>query len=266
MAKARAHVRNISASLAYALVLAACGVNRVGIQEEIARTWTHGWIVVGNELTGRQYGISGEINDKLPEVRQALAGKGRYPVVVYLHGCKGINWETNSVSDHLTDWTRAERYALVMADSFKRSDRAERCLRLRNMELRIEEARYAYRQLAQEPWVDPSAVVLIGQSEGGAAASRYSGDEFAAVVVLGYDCYGRAVEVPKNRPLLTMIGEFDPWRQTGARCSVYGHPPPSQAVVVPGGVHNLGPFPGVAETVRGFLRDVRRNSSVSDAR
>jgi len=162
-------------------------------------------------------------------------GKGqagvKVPAVVVLHGCTGIGAEAESYRFTLP----FQGFAVFIPDSFARPGRRPNCnpyRRTTNLapgveKLRLEEVEDLLRRLSAIPWIDQRRLYLIGFSEGGVAAAQYGGHAFRRIVITAWHCHGRdgarGIAVPPEIPLLTIIGENDPWYRSrpGRDCSAF---------------------------------------------
>src|SRR4029077_18683011 len=107
--------------------------------------------------------------------------KGKYPLVVYMHGCSGPN-------SHYVDLFRNLGYPVIAVNSLARP-RAAVCPTGRDtVMLRFEEVKLVLERTAGWDWVDRSRLVLAGFSEGGITAAKYHGNEFKARVIFGFTC------------------------------------------------------------------------------
>ena len=161
----------------------------------------------------------------------------RWPVVVFLHGCKGYGLYTTRVAEYYL----AAGMVVVAPNSMNRPGRTAMCnsgqMAYRAI-LRRQEARYAAEQLLALSWVDPGKMVLAGQSEGGNSVAAYSGDEFAAHIITGTNCShnGGSVSAPSGTPVLAIKGSIDTTYPDGS-CSVRRTDGGSRSIVIPNEGH-----------------------------
>lgn len=92
----------------------------------------------------------------------------KYPVVIYLHGCNGINFPHDPL------WAKELNslgFVVMVLDSFARPDRKSNCdivakqgngKFLEADRYRQEEINYAYKQLKKLSWVDTSKIFFNG--------------------------------------------------------------------------------------------------------
>ncbi len=195
--------------------------------------WAETRIGLPATITGR-LPVFGRVRDR------ALAaylgsGKGqagvKVPAAVVLHGCTGIGAEAESYRFTLP----FQGFAVFIPDSFARPGRRPNCnpyRRTTNLtpgveRLRLEEVADILHRLSAIPWVDSRRLYLVGFSEGGVAAAQYGGHAFRRIVITAWHCHGRdgarGIAVPPEIPLLTIIGENDPWyrNRPGRDCSAF---------------------------------------------
>ena len=195
-----------------------------------------------------------------------IASGGRWPVVLYLHGCNGIGG-----FDFFRRLARAG-YVVVAPDSLARDYRPLQCdpksvtggANLFVYEFRLAEISYALQQLAAADWVDPDNLFLIGASEGGVAAALYRGGEFRARIIAMWTCQGqplvRGISAPPGTPILTVVRADDPWydptRTAGQKgdCREFlEQRPGSRSIVAQGTNHNVFNDPQLVRQMVQFL-------------
>lgn len=156
------------------------------------------------------------------------------PVVIYLHGCVGIN------RNHDGNWASLlaqQGYIVVLPDSMARSGRLTNCdprLKIRTnafpavYEYRQQEISYALSQVMASPWADKKNIFLMGHSEGGIAAAQSPHPEFAGKIISAWTCNDRkdpafdGIFSPPDLPILAMASLDDEWRKGTAhegRCA-----------------------------------------------
>ncbi len=199
--------RNIASRLAAVLfgtafVLAACQAT-TGESDKL--TWDRGFVHIpgsGGKCSLRMIGFEDAREDCLAP--QPNGTSGLLPVVLFLHGCGGINQRQYHVMELFTNLG----YVTFMPDSFARPNRWKACGATRQIQhLRFAEIAHALSEFKKIPWIDQSRLVLAGFSEGGVIAGRYSGSEFKARVVLGWGCVGGGLT--GEGPLLNLVGKRD---------------------------------------------------------
>jgi len=138
------------------------------------------------------------------------------PAVVFLHGCSGLNGRQ---FDHISIFNELG-YVVFAPSSFARPNRSSSCGRANSvLGWRHEEARLMLERVRQFDWVDQNRVVLAGFSEGGIAAAEYGGDDFNAVVAIGFGCSKRNFKASSNIPALHINGRHDTEVSDNSLCS-----------------------------------------------
>ena len=203
----------------------------------------------------------------------------RHPVIVFLHGCWGMD------TDEHHNW--ASLFAslgllVVMPDSFARSSRKPNCGSLEHNggehphvhPMRLEEVEHAVRQIRRQPWHDGRHLFLAGYSEGAIAAVRTPTTGLRGVIALSWTCTHRqyppldGIALPRETPLLTIAVDNDPWMSTPNLAGDCGQKmtgrPDAQHIALPGqpGIVRLAKRAG-----RKFLNipiDHRENHATSE--
>lgn len=153
----------------------------------------------------------------LPKSIEFLNSPSKYPVMIYMHGCAGLN-------DDSREWARTIKnlgFIVIQPDSFAIPGRKSNCdpqnqraqiiqgfdsFRLRNQELF-----QARNELLKLSWVNQDRVFLMGHSEGGMTVSRTSAMGFKAVIASGYWCH-EALQIKHGAaPFLLLNWQEDPW-------------------------------------------------------
>jgi dienelactone hydrolase len=195
------------------------------------------------------------------------SGTGPFPAVVAMHGCGGL-YDRNGEPDARTrDWgTRlAEQgFVVLFPDSFGPRGVSSQCRTrervARPSRERRDDAHAARHWLEKQDFVKPTAVSLLGWSNGGSAAlyavrkerlsrpgrgMRVIGADFARAVAFYPGCRAPADKgrYQARMPLLILIGEADDW--TPARyCAALAAPTKSGSSLVsivtyPGAYHDF---------------------------
>ena len=137
----------------------------------------------------------------------------------------------------------------------------------RAIRFRVAEANFAIREARKLPWIDPDNVFLMGHSEGGITASKFTGESVNARIVEGATChYGwpdwSGLDAPESEPVLALLGANDPWQRgkpwQGKHCgSLMSSSNGSNSIVVTEGEyadrHGVLFDPGVWDAVAAFL-------------
>ena len=208
------------------------------------------WLGTGAALAGTLVEIP-NVSDQPPRLLGYLArpdGDGPFPAVVVLHGCAGLAGAGSlQLADQLKDWG----YVALTVDSLGPRGLTTAC-----GGSFIDQAGDAYaalRYLAQQTFVAPERVAVLGNSMGGYSAlyavdrdlmARYfrqSGERFRAAVAYYPSC-GIPATVT-TAPALILIGELDDWN-SAARCrDMVAHARPESApidlIVYPGAHHGF---------------------------
>jgi len=176
-------------------------------QEDTARTWTAAEVF----LPGKFF----------PTTVDDVHLDKPAPVVVYIHGCAGLDTSLR----YLAKWLNERGYVVVAPNSFARHERPLNCdskdkVYGKNLEVlsyREAEIEYAARQLEQLSWADPHRLFLIGHSEGGDAASRTRAKEFRGIVISGSSCFN-GIQAPDDVAALAVYSDNDTWNKRSQRC------------------------------------------------
>jgi len=113
-------------------------------------------------------------------------GSGPFPAVIMLHGCAGLWTDSGKLSAREADWTArlvGAGYAVLLPDSFRPRGVSALCNdRIRSLMPadRAQDAFGARDWLAQQPFIAPKRVGLIGWSNGGSTALEVAGEPAAA--------------------------------------------------------------------------------------
>lgn len=189
----------------------------------------------------------------------------RLPVLVFLHGCTGIQLEEGTVEE----LAPKAGFAVVFPDSFARKVRERNC----NLgdysdgqfpaayPYRWAEAEYVRARLAEAAWVDQDRVVLGGFSEGGIATALYERGSYAGYLVMGWTCHSprpriAGLRVPTTAPLLTVVMVRDPrtdWPGWRGDCGAWMASAAARSLVIDGAGHGVQSHPEARRAVRDFL-------------
>jgi len=235
------------------VLLSGVGSSTLADKSAVATTWNEGYVsMLENYLCGlaRIGHPDTEKECLIPGVPDA---KEPVPAVIFLHGCSG--W--NNRQARVMDLIKYNGFTTFSPNSFARPGRKRKCGRVGRytINLRLEEIRYALKQIRKLPWIDQSRLVLAGFSEGGLAAARYKGGEFKAVIVMGWGCRRGILSPPNHVPVLNIVGKNDYETRWGNRlCNVRGRPN-SKAVHVDAG-HDISQDPASGDQINVFLEKV----------
>lgn len=168
-----------------------------------------------------------ELGEDISLEIHAPSGAGPHPAVLLLHGCSGLTERVEAGLRAHAEVLVSAGYMAVIADSFSRRNKAggRVCESLGELNLaryyRTKDAFAVKAYLESRGDVDPGAIFLIGQSNGGSvaliAAMRKTVEEEAsrapfAGVVAYYPWCGALDRYPElASPLLVLGGEADDW-------------------------------------------------------
>jgi len=184
---------------------------------ELQRTWEEAWVTLPSDSRIGYERLSVEaLPTKLAEGNEAL------PVVVYAHGCTGLNETASEVGRFLA---RAG-YLVIAPDSFARAEKPVSCnpvgpvggLHREVLGWRQAEVKNAIERARTLPNVDPERVFLMGFSEGGITTATMSGVPVAGRVIEGWTCHAgwseyKGLNAPPEEPVLAIVAAEDPWFQ-----------------------------------------------------
>lgn len=138
------------------------------------------------------------------------------PVVVFSHGCGGIN-------DHERKWAnylKSENFIVVLPNSFGIPGRPTNCIatlpnrsvwRVPVDELRPAEAEYALLKIKEQDWADKNNIFLMGFSEGGMAVHNIKSEGYGAMIMSGFPCALRGpIKSSMDTPMLALNWKSDP--------------------------------------------------------
>ena len=187
------------------------------LADEARRTFDAAYVMI--EVEGEP--IEGKMSERFVQDK-LVALKKKRPTVIFMHGCAGLGLGNLRYMRLLA---RAG-YAVIAPDSFARRYRPETCIPSehghipgapfgRVSRMRQEEIHHAVYRVRRIHWADKKNLFLMGQSQGGAAAASYEGNEFSAHVIAGSTCW-RGVWMPLGTPALALYSKDDPWRRNRA--------------------------------------------------
>ena len=215
---------------------------------EIDKTWKYAFTklpakysATGTTRAAPAFRRYPSLDDWSRDVQEKLLKKGvdKVPVVLHMHGCEGIAPNDYRWADVYADMG----YITIVPNSFRRSNRKELCnagMWGYRSHLRIEEIDYARQQISRIPWVDNNRIILSGFSEGGNAISFYTGESFAAHIIIGANCShaGGTPRGPKNIPVLNIVGSMDDYGY-GDGCTINRSVGGSRRVIVKRAGHDV---------------------------
>ncbi len=185
---------------------------------EIKRTWNAALVRIPDAHSGL---IKFSMH-KMEEIN--IPQEKKYPTVIYLHGCSGV-WKGTY---QRIDFLAKNGFAVIAPLSFARKKYPKSCdvkkhqggLYRPTLKMRQYDAGYAIAQAKKLSWVDSKNIFLMGLSQGGITTATFNSKDPAASVnarvVEGWTCHAgweeyRGIKAPADEPVLTLVGENDPW-------------------------------------------------------
>ena len=202
------------------------------------------WIGSGTAVAGSLVEFA-NVSQQAPKLLGYLVrpiGEGSFPAVVVLHGCGGFSSHSAGIADTLGSWG----YVALAVDSLGPRGFSNHCGSF--FLGQAFDAYAAFRFLAQQEYVDPVRIAVLGQSMGGASTlsavdrdmtAQYFTERFTAAVAYYPGCDLAAATM--TAPTLILIGEADDWTPA-ERCRqmvAYVRPDsaPIALTVYPGAYH-----------------------------
>jgi dienelactone hydrolase len=187
-------------------------------------------------------------------------GSGPFPTVIALHGCGGLNGQSDQIQPRYRDWAEQllkDGNAVLLPDSYGSRELGPQCRvkerRVLARRERVADVMASRQWLLQQPWVAHDRISLIGWQHGASAvlwavrpqlASRKVEPDFRAAVAFYPDCrISSGLGWSARVPTLLLIGAGDDvssppaCRQMveGAR----GRSALARIVVYPGAAHDF---------------------------
>jgi len=223
------------------VLLSACVTTTPQTKEEI---WGQGWVSLPFSLMKSSHCRSGLIS----YLEENCSDK-QLPAVVFLHGCTGLN---DHQSAHM-DMFAQLGYPVFAPNSFARPGR--NCVPSDKMiNWRMEEIAIATNKLKQLSWIDENKLILAGHSQGGMAATAYDGNEFTAIVGMGFGCEQWSFQAPDNVAALQIVGKNDRKLPDIDLCSSDGRKKFKSVYVNTG--HSVYGDPNTVKTIHNFLNEM----------
>ncbi|MEA2940922.1 MAG: hypothetical protein QOD09_1451 [Bradyrhizobium sp.] len=187
-------------------------------------------------------------------------GSGPFPTVIALHGCGGLNGQSDQIQPRYRDWAEQllkDGNAVLLPDSYGSRELGPQCRakehRVHARRERVADILASRQWLSQQPWASQDRISLIGWAHGASAvlwavrpqlASRKGEPDFRAAVAFYPDCrISSGLGWSARVPTLLLIGARDDvssppaCRQMvdGAR----GRSALARIVVYPGAAHDF---------------------------
>ncbi len=199
-------------ALAAALILLLAVPAARADPRELERTWAAAVVW----LPGRNAPVRASVED----LRGWLAWNPSPTAVVFAHGCDGIG----RIGERIGRFLAEAGHLVVAPDSFARLDKPKSCEPARHrgglhrevLGWRQDELRYALLRLRSFPSLASAPIAVVGHSEGAIAVATAKLPPVAARVVEGWTCHAawpeyRGLAAPAEEPVLSLVGENDPW-------------------------------------------------------
>src|SRR3984885_12953101 len=153
-------------------------------------------------------------------------GSGPFPTVIALHGCGGLNGQSDRIEPRYRDWAEQllkDGNAVLLPDSYGSRELGPQCRvkerRVLARRERVADIMASRQWLAQQPWVSQDRVSLIGWANGASAllwavrpqlAPRKAEPDFRAAVAFYPDCrISSGLGWSARVPTLLLIGASD---------------------------------------------------------
>ena len=238
--------------------------------QELDRTWDRAIVHLPAEPGRSDWITTEELAARSAQSTQKL------PTVIYLHGCSGIWSGTHQRMKFLAD----NGFLVIAPASLAREVYPRSCdvetrkagLFRGTVVLRRNDAGHAIETARQLRIVDDSNMVLMGFSEGALTTVTFEAQNdrqrVRARVAEGWTCRAgwleyKGVKAPENEPVLTLVGENDPWYQdqwTKGECTPFLNAQNgSRSIVYRDGAmkdkHGLLEFETARQDVLAFLKE-----------
>jgi len=217
---------------------------------------------------GTSTSLGGYFKDVRPEFDK-ISSEKKIPLVIYLHGCAGIDFETLRDMEFLA----RNNYAVIVPDSFARNFRPKGCDPHAKkggffrgvLAMRLAEARHAHEVAKTLPWVDKHKIFMMGHSEGGIATAKYARGGLAGRIIMGWNCHAGWTEYagisgPRDEAIISFVASKESWLKSpnsyGDCGSFMGFRPNSESIVVDVSkpTHWVGYDPDVQKKILQFLK------------
>ncbi len=153
-------------------------------------------------------------------------GAGPFPTVIALHGCGGLNGQSDQIQPRYRDWAEQllkDGNAVLLPDSYGSRELGPQCRvkerRVLARRERVADIMASRQWLLQQPWVSQDRISLIGWAHGASAvlwavrpqlASRKAEPDFRSAVAFYPDCrISSGLGWSARVPTLLLIGAGD---------------------------------------------------------
>jgi dienelactone hydrolase len=187
-------------------------------------------------------------------------GAGPFPTVIALHGCGGLNGQSDQIEPRYRDWAEQllkDGNAVLLPDSYGSRELGPQCRvkerRVLARRERVVDIMASRQWLLQQPWVSHDRISLIGWANGASAllwavrpqlASRKIEPDFRAAVAFYPDCrISSGLGWSARVPTLLLIGASDDVSSPAACRQMVdgarGRSALARIVVYPGAAHDF---------------------------
>jgi dienelactone hydrolase len=187
-------------------------------------------------------------------------GDGPFPTVIALHGCSGLNGQSDQIQPRYRDWTEQllkAGNAVLLPDSYGSRELGPQCRvkerRVLARRERVADIMASRQWLLQQPWVSQERISLIGWAHGASAllwavrpqlASRKVEPDFRSAVAFYPDCrISSGLGWSARVPTLLLIGASDDVSSPAACRQMVdgarGRSALARIVVYPGAYHDF---------------------------
>jgi dienelactone hydrolase len=187
-------------------------------------------------------------------------GAGPFPTVIALHGCGGLNGQSDQIQPRYRDWAEQllkDGNAVLLPDSYGSRELGPQCRvkerRVLARRERVVDILASRQWLSQQPWVSQDRISLIGWANGASAllwavrpqlSSRKIEPDFRAAVAFYPDCrISSGLGWSARVPTLLLIGASDDVSSPAACRQMVdgarGRSALARIVVYPGAAHDF---------------------------
>jgi dienelactone hydrolase len=187
-------------------------------------------------------------------------GAGPFPTVIALHGCGGLNGQSDQIQPRYRDWAEQllkDGNAVLLPDSYGSRELGPQCRvkerRVLARRERVADIMASRQWLLQQPWVSQDRISLIGWAHGASAvlwavrpqlSSHKAEPDFRAAVAFYPDCrVSSGLGWSARVPTLLLIGASDDVSSPAACRQMIdgarGRSALARIVVYPGAAHDF---------------------------